>query len=71
MKLSVSLPDGDVDFLDQYARDQGYASRSAVVQRAIRMLRATELEEAYEEAWSEWSASGEASVWEAAAGDGG
>ena len=31
MKLSVSLPEEDVEFLDQYARTQGYQSRSAVV----------------------------------------
>ena len=29
MKVSVSLPDEDVDFLDSYADSQGFASRSA------------------------------------------
>ncbi|MGQ0850035.1 MAG: ribbon-helix-helix domain-containing protein, partial [Actinomycetota bacterium] len=41
MKLSVSLPDEDVEFLDQYAQTQGYESRSAVVHKAVRLLRAT------------------------------
>jgi Arc/MetJ-type ribon-helix-helix transcriptional regulator len=68
MKLSVSLPDEDVEFLDRYARTQGYRSRSAVVHRAVRLLRSTELGAAYADAWEEWSTSG-GDVWEAAAGD--
>lgn len=59
MKLSVSLPDEDVAFLDAYAGAQGIASRSAVVQRAVRLLRASELGAAYEGAWSEWSSEDE------------
>ena len=43
MKVSVSLPDEDVDFLDAYASSQGFASRSAVVHKAVRLLRASEL----------------------------
>jgi len=70
MKLSVSLPDEDVEFLDQYAQTQGYPSRSAVVHRAVRLLRSTELGEAYADAWSEWADSGEADAWDAAVGDG-
>jgi Arc/MetJ-type ribon-helix-helix transcriptional regulator len=69
MKLSVSLPNEDVEFLDQYARTRGYDSRSAVVHRAVRLLRSTELGEAYAEAWSEWSQSGEADMWDVAVGD--
>lgn len=70
MKLSVSLPSEDVEFLDEYARTQGYDSRSAVVHRAVRLLRSTELGEAYADAWSEWSDSGEAGLWDSAVGDG-
>ena len=70
MKLSVSLPNEDVEFLDQYAETQGYDSRSAVVHRAVRLLRSTELGDAYADAWSEWSNSGEAGVWDVAVGDG-
>ena len=43
MKLSVSLPAEDVEFLDQYARSLGARSRSAVIRRAVRLLRASEL----------------------------
>ena len=41
MKVSVSLPDDDVEFLDAYARSQGIESRSAVVHKAVRLLRAS------------------------------
>ena len=70
MKLSVSLPDEDVDFLDQYAKTQGYESRSAVVHKAVRLLRATELGVDYAKAWDEWSESGDAAAWDAVVGDG-
>ena len=70
MKVSVSLPEDDVDFLDAYAHSQGFASRSAVVHKAVRLLRATELGDAYEDAWVEWSATGEEAAWEVVASDG-
>ena len=70
MKLSVSLPDEDVEFLDEYARAEGYASRSAVVHKAVRLLRAAELGDSYADAWAKWSDSGEAEAWEVAVGDG-
>ena len=70
MKLSVSLPDDDVEFLDQYADAKGMASRSAAVHRAVRLLRATELGPAYEDAWAEWEASDDSELWDAAASDG-
>ncbi len=38
MKLSVSLPDEDVEYLDAYAASQGLASRSAALRKAVRLL---------------------------------
>jgi len=70
MKVSVSLPNDDVQFLDEYARDQGLDSRSAAVHQAVRLLRASELGAAYESAWDEWAAKGESERWEATIGDG-
>ena len=70
MKISVSLPDEDVDFLDSYAEAQGYGSRSAVVHTAVRMLRSSKLGDAYADAWREWGESGEAEVWDRATSDG-
>jgi Arc/MetJ-type ribon-helix-helix transcriptional regulator len=69
MKLSVSLPGEDVDFLDAYARERGLESRSAAVQQAVRLLRIGELGAAYETAWDEWAAS-DAQVWDDAIDDG-
>lgn len=66
----MSLPDDDVEFLDQQARSLGAGSRSAVVQRAIRLMRAVELGPDYARAWDEWTAEGEAAAWEAVVGDG-
>lgn len=70
MKVSVSLPDEDIEFLDEYARSVGARSRSAVLQRAVSLLRATELGPAYAQAWQEWQAGGDSEVWESVSGDG-
>jgi antitoxin MazE9 len=70
MKLSVSLSEEDVRVLDAYIKQAGLPSRSAAVQRAIRMLRYPALENDYGNAWAEWSAAGEGDVWEQAT-DGG
>jgi len=70
MKVSVSLPDDDVEFLDSYAQAQGVQSRSAVLHKAVGLLRTAQLGDAYEEAWDSWAASDEASAWEAVTADG-
>ena len=70
MKLSVSLPEDDVEYLDAYAANQGLGSRSAALQRAVRMLRASELGPAYEEAWTEWVEVSDGDLWDAVTADG-
>jgi Arc/MetJ-type ribon-helix-helix transcriptional regulator len=70
MKVSISLSEDDVEFLDAYAERLGIASRSAVIQKAVRLLRASELGAAYAAAWDEWDASGEADAWNEVVGDG-
>ena len=70
MKLSVSLPEADVAFLDEYARRQGIESRSAALHRAVRLLRTTGLSSAYEDAWDEWRRSPDADLWESTSADG-
>jgi Arc/MetJ-type ribon-helix-helix transcriptional regulator len=69
MKLSVSLSDEDVEFIDHYATDHGLETRSGVLRRALALLRATELGDEYAAAWEEW-AEGEGDGWEATAPDG-
>lgn len=70
MKLSVSLSDEEVAVLDEYIERVGLPSRSAGLQRAIRMLRHPSLEDDYDNAWEEWWAAGEQEVWEQAVADG-
>jgi Arc/MetJ-type ribon-helix-helix transcriptional regulator len=70
MKVSVSLPDADVEYLDSYVQAQGLDSRSAAVQKAVRLLRASELGAAYEDAWTEWGESEDPELWETATADG-
>ena len=70
MKVSVSLSGEDVAFLDDYAAAHAFPSRSAVVHRAIRVLREGELGAAYGPAWEEWARSGEAETWEPTTADG-
>jgi Arc/MetJ-type ribon-helix-helix transcriptional regulator len=70
VKVSVSLPEADVEYLDSYARAQGLDSRSAALQKAVRLLRASELGAAYEDAWAEWGAGEESGLWDAASADG-
>lgn len=69
MKVSVSLPDEDVEFLDSYAQAQGLPSRSAVLHKAVRLLRSAELAPAYEDAFASWEESEEAADWDVTAGD--
>ncbi|MGH3327836.1 MAG: ribbon-helix-helix domain-containing protein [Streptomycetales bacterium] len=66
----MSLPREDVEFLDAYARSQGYVSRSAALHKAVGLLRSGELAGEYEDAWRSWTVSGEAEVWAAVTADG-
>ncbi|WP_432833836.1 ribbon-helix-helix domain-containing protein [Dactylosporangium sp. CA-092794] len=69
MKVSVSLPEDDIDFVDRYARDHG-TTRSAAMHEAVQMLRHRNLAMDYAAANEEWVASGEADLWDAVTGDG-
>lgn len=64
MKVSVSLSEDDLAFLDAYAKANRLESRSAVLKKAVRLLRASELEAAYEGDWREWAESGIADEWD-------
>jgi Arc/MetJ-type ribon-helix-helix transcriptional regulator len=68
MKVSVSLPGSDVDFLDGYAKEQGLESRSAALQQAVRLLRLSELRASYASAWEE--ATDDDAAWDSTVGDG-
>ena len=69
MKVSVSIPDEDVEFLDNYTKTHKIASRSAALHRAIRLLRASELGDAYAAAFTEWTDDSGNDAWDNAAAD--
>lgn len=69
VKLSVSIPEEDVEFLDEYTAAHRIPSRSAAIQRAIRLLRASELTEAYAAAFVEWDDGPDAESWDITAND--
>ena len=70
MKLSVSIPDEDVTFLDEFAERAGMNSRSAVLHRAIALLRSADLIGEYDQAFTEWNESVDAALWNSTSGDG-
>ncbi|MFD4176453.1 MULTISPECIES: ribbon-helix-helix domain-containing protein [Streptomyces] len=70
MKISVSLPQEDVAFVDEYAAKIDADSRSAVIHAAIELLRASNLEADYVEAFAEWDESEDAEFWDKFSGDG-
>ncbi|WES64591.1 antitoxin [Microbacter sp. GSS18] len=65
-KVSLSLSDADVAFLDSETLSGAYPSRSAAVQDAARMLRESRLADAYAQAFEEW----DDDAWDATSGDG-
>lgn len=69
-KVSVSLPTVDIAFVDRYAAEFEIGSRSAVLHKAIELLRASQLSDAYADAWDEWESSDEAEIWESSTADG-
>ncbi|MFB9660862.1 ribbon-helix-helix domain-containing protein [Glycomyces mayteni] len=70
MKVSLSIPDEDIRFLDKYAHDHGFPSRSAAVQHCIALLRNAELKQQYKLAMQEWRDSPDSELWESTVGDG-
>ena len=69
MKVSISLSDDDLAFIDKETHQGGYASRSAAVAAGIRLLRERELVDSYASAFAEQSED-EAQLWDSTAADG-
>jgi Arc/MetJ-type ribon-helix-helix transcriptional regulator len=70
MKISVSLDDNDVEFLDRETREGVFESRSAAVAAAIRGLRERALVDSYRVAFDEWAESDDALDWSTTTRDG-
>ncbi|WP_217178601.1 type II toxin-antitoxin system ParD family antitoxin [Streptomyces sp. AC495_CC817] len=66
LKVSLSLSESDLAFLDTEAVSGRYPSRSAAVQDAVRLLRESRLADAYAEAFGE----GYDPDWDVVAADG-
>ncbi len=64
-KISISLHSSLIEFIDRYKDQEGYKSRSAVIESALQLLQDTYLESAYREANSQID-----SDWEITANDG-
>jgi Arc/MetJ-type ribon-helix-helix transcriptional regulator len=69
-KLSVSVDESLVAFVDRYQKEKDIKTKSEVVEKALKLLRSQELKEAYKEAYREWRESGEEAVWEVTVADG-
>jgi Arc/MetJ-type ribon-helix-helix transcriptional regulator len=70
MKVSVSLPRDDIEFLDEETRAGRYPSRSAAMKAAVTVLRQAAITDSYAEAWDEWEQSVDDVLWESVASDG-
>ena len=70
MKLSISLPKEEVEFLDAYARSQDIKTRSGVIKTALHLLRTTALVDDYAAAWTEWKDDDDSYAWDLSSGDG-
>jgi metal-responsive CopG/Arc/MetJ family transcriptional regulator len=67
-KLSVSLPEADVQTLDAYVVAHA-VTRSAAIQKAIGLLREQSLLEQYDAVMDQWAQSADAADWDATTGD--
>ena len=53
VKMSISLPEDLSVFIETFKINHSFRTRSEVIERAVTLLRAKELEEAYREASAE------------------
>lgn len=69
MKVSVSLKEQDLEFIDQYSEENAL-TRSAAIQEAIKLLRNVDLAKQYEAEFSDPAWQEEAALWDVTVGDG-
>lgn len=70
IKLSVSVDQGLLPFIERYQQDHTVRTKSEVIERALDLLRKAELEAAYRAAGQEWLENPDAALWETAVADG-
>ena len=69
MRISVSLPAADVQFLDEVVATEDVVSRSALVHSAIELLRQRRAMDDYAAAFDEW-AGNDSDDWDVVIADG-
>ncbi|MGO4593182.1 ribbon-helix-helix domain-containing protein [Leifsonia sp. 2TAF2] len=69
-KLSVSLSDEDVAYLDEIASAERNGNRSAVIHDMVRLFREIRYEDAYRQAFEEWEGSEDQKLWNTTVADG-
>jgi hypothetical protein len=70
IKLSVSVDQNFLPFIERYQQDHTVRTKSEVIERALNLLRKAELEAAYCEAGREWRENPDAALWENVVADG-
>jgi Arc/MetJ-type ribon-helix-helix transcriptional regulator len=70
MKISISLQDEVVEYVDSCVKLQRAANRSAAIQKAIRLMKMMEMAPQYQAEWQEWEKSEDAGLWDNALSDG-
>ena len=69
-RFSISISQEIAQFIESYQQENDVKSRSEVIERALKLLREKELQQAYYEAGQEWLTSEDAALWESASADG-
>jgi Arc/MetJ-type ribon-helix-helix transcriptional regulator len=69
MKVSVSIPSADLEYLDAKVRAGDFLSRSAALHTAVTQMRQREHADSYAAAWDEWDGADQG-VWDKTATDG-
>lgn len=69
-KMSVSVDEELVRFVERYQTAHEVRTKSEVVERALQLLRDEELIQQYMEAFKEWRESDDVALWDATLADG-
>ena len=68
-RFSISISEEIAKFVESYQDDKNIGSRSEVIERALKLLREKELQQAYYEAGEEWLNSEDSTLWESTISD--
>ncbi len=69
-KLSISVKDNWLSFIEEYQKNYNIKSRSEVLERGLAALKQLELQDQYHLAYKEWFNSDENDIWDLTTADG-